>query len=1036
MSSLLDTDTLDVVSRGGVASGISSSITPDTGLLDIPSRGGIFGWTNLDDGGATVNVTGVAATATATGVIGSVSAVRIVTISGVAATATAAGLAGVVTTGSLVNANITGVTATATAAGVIGTVVAIRIATISGARATATAAGVPGAPTNFISGETATATAAGLAGVVTAIRSVNIIGVTATATSIAKPGRPSITVAGVTATASAAGLAGAVTTVRIVNIAGATGSAVAVGLSGSVTIIAVLSASISGATASATAAGLVSSVYTTSSYAETNLTRSNSTTVTLHHTLTITTDINTTVTWTAAFGRSFSTVNFFIPRTSEAFSPLYIDEDGGFLVTITHPTLGKWKGIAEVPTIGADGAHIEATEIGILATIRTVSVNRVMTGMTAGSIVRSAVLDATAGLSKSFLKAGTFLEAAPHIPQYTFSGQYLSEVLADMMEMTGQEWELTDDGTINWTVPKTNIYPLHLVDDGDVVGESRSGNLSDVLAQITTRGADGSSATRFGQGQGLWTKQETVEVDTTSSITLSSEANNEIGRRDQIIQQYSVLLKEEHWSIREGDTLQLVLPYSGLVGNCPTVRVVSRSYTVGDKYVRLDLQYPSYVDSLNAARLIQRNIRVTESPTAASLLEFDPCMLNSNVPSGTTISSVTGEVIEDDAGHQSTTFTINIVPVTSDPCHTFYYIRYKKSSATDYGYLPTYETTLTIPGLALGTNYHFGVANVGKNGNISAYSSNVLEVGPTDDTIPGTPTNVIADPGSKSIQVYWEPVADKDIAYYHIQRRGTTSPTYGRVAGWISGTSSGWADFGVSPSHPSPIEVHVLGTFYVDTFSGQGVESHSYRVRAVDRSGNVGAWSAESVEVSTKIQTLAIGDMSFTDGFTIVGGGRLYFGTGGLDFIGDDILHFDVGDDESGKINFRQASDFDADGNPIGWFDPQGLISGYANAHAATLNFASYLDDEKTIYAIVNTSVDETTGHEAYMKVTDSVNTGLFVMGLTPAGRSYSSLIVGGVTVFGIDTDGTPGGTTWVTNSTDTGPQGTYYGRIPIEFGA
>lgn len=214
------------------------------------------------DSGTSASITGVTATATAAGIAGSVSTVRIVSITGVTATAPAAGIAGSVAI--VVNASITGVTATATAAGQVGSVSTVRIVSITGVTAAAPASGQVGsvaAVRNLsITGVTATATAAGIAGSVTAQRVVSITGVTATATAAGQVGAVAtvriVSITGVTATAPAAGIAGAVDTGSIVNasITGVTATATAAGQIGSVTAVRVVS--ITGTTATATAAGI------------------------------------------------------------------------------------------------------------------------------------------------------------------------------------------------------------------------------------------------------------------------------------------------------------------------------------------------------------------------------------------------------------------------------------------------------------------------------------------------------------------------------------------------------------------------------------------------------------------------------------------------------------------------------------------------------------------------------------------------------------------------------------------------------------
>lgn len=230
------------------------------------------------DSGVTVSITGVTATATADGVVGSITAIRIVSVTGEIATATADGIAGSVrisVTGIAATAtadgqigtvklapNIAGVTTTAPADGQIGSVAAVRIVSISGTTATATADGQIGAVSitfvASITGVTATATADGQVGSVTAIQIASITGVSATATADGQLGtiRLAPNVAGVTATATADGIAGAVTAVRIVSVTGVAASATADGQIGTMQ----LAPSIAGVTTTATADGIAGSV--------------------------------------------------------------------------------------------------------------------------------------------------------------------------------------------------------------------------------------------------------------------------------------------------------------------------------------------------------------------------------------------------------------------------------------------------------------------------------------------------------------------------------------------------------------------------------------------------------------------------------------------------------------------------------------------------------------------------------------------------------------------------------------------------------
>jgi hypothetical protein len=214
--------------------------------------------------GASGNVTiiGVAATANADGIAGSVVAERDKDIVGVTAAATADGLAG--TVAAQVARTVAGQAASATADGLAGTVAALRVVSVAGAVATATADGIAGTVAAVrivtIGGVVATASAAGLAGQILIARLISGVAATATAT-----GNAGVVVAqnvklisGITATATASGNAGIVIVVRTVNVNGAVATANADGYAG--TVVAQNSKTISGALATATADGLAGTV--------------------------------------------------------------------------------------------------------------------------------------------------------------------------------------------------------------------------------------------------------------------------------------------------------------------------------------------------------------------------------------------------------------------------------------------------------------------------------------------------------------------------------------------------------------------------------------------------------------------------------------------------------------------------------------------------------------------------------------------------------------------------------------------------------
>lgn len=90
-------------------------------------------------------------------------------------------------------------------------------------------------------------------------------------------------------------------------------------------------------------------------------------------------------------------------------------------------------------------------------------------------------------------------------------------------------------------------------------------------------------------------------------------------------------------------------------------------------------------------------------------------------------------------------------------------------------------TSYNVTGLTNGTTYSFQVSAVDVDGYESAKSTAVTSVpiAPPDTTPPATPTNVTVNAGDGAALVSWSPVADSDLAGYHVYLnsvRQTTTP--------------------------------------------------------------------------------------------------------------------------------------------------------------------------------------------------------------------------------------------------------------------
>jgi chitodextrinase len=125
-------------------------------------------------------------------------------------------------------------------------------------------------------------------------------------------------------------------------------------------------------------------------------------------------------------------------------------------------------------------------------------------------------------------------------------------------------------------------------------------------------------------------------------------------------------------------------------------------------------------------------------------------------------------------------------------------------------------TTYQDNALIAGTTYTYTVRALDAAGNISGHSAQAsATTSPAADTTPPTtPTNVVASPVSPSrIDVSWSPSTDNDaVANYRVYRNGVLAATL---------TSTTYQNTGLSPA-----------------------TTYSYRVEAIDETGNVSALSA------------------------------------------------------------------------------------------------------------------------------------------------------------------------------------------------
>ena len=234
----------------------------------------------------------------------------------------------------------------------------------------------------------------------------------------------------------------------------------------------------------------------------------------------------------------------------------------------------------------------------------------------------------------------------------------------------------------------------------------------------------------------------------------------------------------------------------------------------------------------------------SEASNSISALSLDIDTTPPSVPSGLTVLAY-----NDPADKSGATGYVDVSWTGSSSADLLgHYIRYGRSATVwdAYEFMEKGQTTKRITNLRSGTTYYFQI-NATDGSNPSAYipATPVTATVPGDTTGPAAPSGLVAVAGFNNIIAYWNrnTEGDVDLGRGTYQFQLSTSNTF------------------------SPLTQDRTITGTVASFTGLTTGTTYYvRVRAIDSSGNIGAWSAVATAVPGKINA----QTSITDG-TIVG---------------------------------------------------------------------------------------------------------------------------------------------------------------------
>jgi hypothetical protein len=456
-------------------------------------------------------------------------------------------------------------------------------------------------------------------------------------------------------------------------------------------------------------------------------------------------NLSCSVKWSAPFSREIGSATIEVPKFSDMYASTHIDKKGGFIVSIIDTRVADtvrkaWVGVADIPSINANGMTINCYEITYLLNTRFVKSNRTFTAVPAGEIFRSALLETFLGVQNAAFTLGSVAESAPFVPQYQFSGQSLLQVMNDLYSITAQEYFFSDNedssgtfkinwGTQNWVPDDNDFEPL--VDGGNFLNVTREGDISSFATEVTAIGKDGSSYTAYGPARNMLSPEHVIKVDTKSPTELKMFADAELVRYGEVPYIYSGQVPNS-FLIRLGNHYNIISTRFN-DGDIIMARVSSIELSDNTNYQKVTLRYPSVKPQYDFSRLFQKNIviRDTAQPSEQS------CFGETKNKRLSKFTSVTSTNSIDQAGGNTTRANLTFERVV-DQCHAGYSIRYRKASLPSYQYLPVIRvtsetvsseevsaaTTMTaiIENLVAGEDYHIGIATLAKNGLYSDYS--------------------------------------------------------------------------------------------------------------------------------------------------------------------------------------------------------------------------------------------------------------------------------------------------------------------------
>jgi hypothetical protein len=195
--------------------------------------------------------------------------------------------------------------------------------------------------------------------------------------------------------------------------------------------------------------------------------------------------------------------------------------------------------------------------------------------------------------------------------------------LTALMDASDGELHIATGGEIEWCGPLANAsrYDVLLVEGSGFQDVTYTTSIQNRVSEVTSGEGPSEFTARSGDAAlDGWPAQATVDGN-------AATAQRELEARSQSSITISGGVTSGHWSIRERDFVQVLIPRAGFGGRMHRCRVLARSLADGDHLMRLELQVmqpvaPTTITSAGAGARQRPPMRAASDLSAGSFAQL------------------------------------------------------------------------------------------------------------------------------------------------------------------------------------------------------------------------------------------------------------------------------------------------------------------------------------------------------------------------------------------------------------------------------